>query len=235
MGVISGNRAAALGALGDPVRRRVYDVVAREQDAVGRDAAAAAAGLPRSTAAFHLDRLVEAGLLSVEYRRLSGRTGPGAGRPAKLYRATDRELVGSIPERHYELAGELLAAAAERADRDEIPMREAVPAQARELGSRIGAECATLEAALTACGYDPAADERGGVLLKNCPFHALAARHTDLVCGANLALVQGIVEGAKDARTPHLIPREGHCCVELRRADDAAAREHPTSAEGGSA
>ncbi|UUT35012.1 helix-turn-helix domain-containing protein [Microbacterium elymi] len=135
MSVLSGNRADALGALGDPMRRRVYDVVARAHDAVGRDAAAAAAGIPRSTVAFHLDRLVEAGLLTVEYRRLSGRSGPGAGRPAKLYRAVAGELVGSIPERHYEVAGDLLASAAERADRDGVPMRDAVTAQAHELGA----------------------------------------------------------------------------------------------------
>jgi predicted ArsR family transcriptional regulator len=233
MGVISDNRTAALGALGDPVRRRIYDVVAGAHDAVGRDAAAAAADIPRSTAAFHLDRLVEAGLLTVEYRRRSGRSGPGAGRPAKLYRATSGELMGSIPERHYELAGELLAAAAERADREAVPMREAVPAQARELGAQIGADCESVEAALTACGYQPDTGEDGAVRLENCPFHALAARHTELVCGANLALVQGIIDGTGDARTPHLVPRDGHCCVEVRALTEAARREHPTSAAGG--
>jgi predicted ArsR family transcriptional regulator len=228
MGVISENRAAALGELGDPIRRRVYDIVANAQDAVGRDAAAAAAGIPRSTVAFHLDRLVDAGLLTVEYRRLSGRSGPGAGRPAKLYRATAAEVTGSIPERHYELAGELLAAAAERADRDDIPMRDAVPAQARELGAQIGTECRSVEAALDACGYRPASDGAGGVVLENCPFHALAARHTQLVCGANLALVQGMIDATGDERTPHLVPRDGHCCVEVRAREDAARREHPT-------
>ena len=216
MSVIADNHAAGIAALADPVRRRIYDAVAAAGDAIGRDAAAAAADVPRSTAAFHLDRLVEAGLLEVEYRRLSGRTGPGAGRPAKLYRATATEIAASIPERHYELAGELFAAAAERADRDGIPVREAVAAQAHDLGRAIAADSGSVEAALDACGYDPQPDGHGGVVLCNCPFHALAGRHTELVCGANLSIVQGMIDGADDPRTPHLVPRDGHCCVEVR-------------------
>ncbi|WP_051191998.1 helix-turn-helix transcriptional regulator [Microbacterium luticocti] len=232
MGVISHNRAQALGLLGDPVRRRVYAAVAEATEPMGRDATASAAGVPRSTAAFHLDRLAAAGLLAVEYRRLSGRSGPGAGRPAKLYRAVAGELAGSIPERHYELAGELLARAAEQADADGIPVREAIAAQAHGLGAQIGADCASTEAALTACGYEPADDGCGGVLLQNCPFHALAARHTDLVCTANLALVQGMVAATGDRRTPQLSPREGHCCVQVRALPDPSAQAHNRAASG---
>ncbi|GAA3760165.1 helix-turn-helix domain-containing protein [Microbacterium kribbense] len=234
MNVIADNRAAALAALADPVRRRIYDVVVHSADAVGRDAAAAAAAVPRSTAAFHLDRLVDAGLLEVEYRRLSGRTGPGAGRPAKLYHATVSEVIGSFPERHYEIAGELLASAAERADRDGTSMSAAVATEARELGESIGRESPSVEEALTACGYEPRSNGCGGVMLGNCPFHALATRHTELVCTANLALVRGMMAGVGDSRAPQLIPRDGHCCVEIRAQDaasgDTAEREHPTSA-----
>lgn len=215
MDVISRNSLRAVAVLADPVRRQIYDIVAQAADAMSRDAVARASGVPRSTAVFHLDRLVESGLLSVEYRRLSGRTGPGAGRPSKLYRATDTEVAASVPERHYELAGELLASAAERADRERTPMKDAVAAQARELGAAIGRDSRGLEAALTACGYDPQSDGHGGVVLCNCPFHALVERHTDLVCNANLSLVGGIVEGADDPRTAHLIPHAGHCCVEI--------------------
>src|SRR4029079_17932770 len=94
-------RAVAL--LDEPVRRQLYDLVAARQQAVSRDEAARGAGISRALAAFHLDRLVEAGLLAVEYRRLSGRTGPGAGRPAKLYRRAPGEISVSVPDRHYEL------------------------------------------------------------------------------------------------------------------------------------
>jgi predicted ArsR family transcriptional regulator len=216
MATLAGNRAAALASLGDPARRAVYDVVAHEPEAIGRDAVARATGLPRSTAAFHLDRLVEAGLLTVEFRRLTGRTGPGAGRPAKLYRAAAEELIGSVPERHYELVGELLAAAAERVERDGTPMSVAVAAEARAAGLALGAEHAPLETALIACGYAPRDDGDGGIALENCPFHALARRHTDLVCGANLALVEGMAEATRDPREPRLVPPDGGCCVAVR-------------------
>ena len=75
----------ALSALGDPTRRSAYDYVAAQGRPVGRDEVATALGIGRTLAAYHLDRLAKEGLLSVAYARRSGRTGPGAGRPAKLY------------------------------------------------------------------------------------------------------------------------------------------------------
>ena len=216
MSVLSANRAGALAALADPVRRRIYDIVARGQDAVGRDAAAAGAGVPRSTAAFHLDRLVDAGLLTVEYRRLSGRSGPGAGRPAKLYRAITTELIGSVPERHYELAADILAAAAERADHEHTSVAGAAASEARARGREIGTGCGSVETALRACGYTPVTGDGDGIVMSNCPFHALADRHQDLVCAVNLALVEGLLDGSGDPRTAHSVPRAGTCCVEIR-------------------
>ncbi len=119
MTTLGRNDLAAVAALGEPVRRKLYRAVVEAGSPISRDDAAAAVGIPRSTAAVHLGRLVEAGALTAEYRRLSGRTGPGAGRPTKLYSAASGDLLASVPERHYELAGDLLASAAERADRDE--------------------------------------------------------------------------------------------------------------------
>ncbi|MEQ6897545.1 helix-turn-helix domain-containing protein [Microbacterium sp. KR10-403] len=231
MSVLAANRAAALAALADPVRRAVYDIVARAQDAVGRDAAAAAAGVPRSTAAFHLDRLVEVGLLTVEYRRLSGRSGPGAGRPAKLYRTVSGELLGSVPERHYELAADILAAGAERADRDDVSVAAAAASEAHSRGREIAAAAGTLDAALDACGYTPATDEHGTVVMQNCPFHALTARHSELVCAVNLALVEGLLTGVGDPRSACPVPRDGACCVEIRAAGTRALGEPPTQTE----
>src|SRR5215813_12899059 len=117
------DRLAAIALLDDPVRRRLYDYVASGPGPVGRDAAADALGMPRSTAAFHLDRLAEAGLLSVEFRRLTGRSGPGAGRPAKLYSRAERDLEVSFPQRRYDLAADVLAAAIEAADDGTRPVR----------------------------------------------------------------------------------------------------------------
>ncbi len=228
MSVLAANRAAALAALADPVRRRVYDVVAGQPDAVGRDAVAAAADLPRSTAAFHLDRLVDAGLLTVEYRRLSGRSGPGAGRPAKLYRPVTTELIGSLPERHYELAAEILAAGAERADRERTSVREAAASEARERGREIGAGCGAVDAALGMCGYVPESTGDEHIVMRNCPFHALTDRHSELVCAVNLALVEGIIDGSGDPRAALAVPRTGACCVEIRAARASADGEPPT-------
>src|SRR4051794_14175030 len=105
--------AAGIGALADPARRELYRFVAAAAGPVSRDQAAAGLGLPRHSVKFHLDKLVEEGLLETEYRRVSGRRGPGAGRPAKLYRRSARQLEVSLPERHYDLAGRILAGAIE--------------------------------------------------------------------------------------------------------------------------
>ncbi|MFD4958387.1 helix-turn-helix transcriptional regulator [Microbacterium sp. NPDC058389] len=213
------NRADAIAALVDPQRRALYRLAAERE--VSRDEAATTLGIPRSTAALNLDRLVDAGLLTVSYVRRTGRTGPGAGRPAKLYRATAAELAASIPERHYELVGDLLASAAERADATGIPLRDALATEAFAAGAAIGAGADRLEDALSVCGYDPRAPEPAGeasrdLVLENCPFHVLASRHTALICGANLELVRGLAAATDDPRTPVLAPAEGRCCVEIR-------------------
>ena len=229
MSILTPNRAEAVAALADPQRRELYRLASERP--IGRDEAAAALGMPRSTAAVNLDRLADAGLLAISYERRSGRTGPGAGRPAKLYRAADAELAATIPERHYELAGELLAAAAAEADERGVPVRDALDAGAFAAGAAIGAGCADLEAALTLCGYAPrvkdtlAADvaedaASTDLVLENCPFHALATRHTALICGANLELVRGLATATGDERTPVLAPAAGRCCVEIRQDAD---------------
>jgi predicted ArsR family transcriptional regulator len=173
--------------------------------------------------AFHLGRLVEAGVLEVDSRRPAGRSGPGAGRPAHVYTPAADELIGSLPERHYELAGELLAAAADRADADGTTVRRALGQVARRAGARLGAASADLEDALHTCGYDPHDDGSGGLTLENCPFHTLAQRYTDLICTANLSLVEGMAAGVGDERTPVLEPRPGRCCVAIRTAQAAGS------------
>ncbi|MFI9786366.1 helix-turn-helix transcriptional regulator [Kitasatospora sp. NPDC051984] len=202
-----GDSYAALGALGDPVRRRLYRLVAAAPEEVGRDAAAEAAGISRSLAAFHLDKLVEAGLLVVSYRRLSGRTGPGAGRPAKLYRRVEGEFAVSVPPRSYDTAGRLLAETVERAG---LERELQAAAKAEGVAAATGAD---LEGVLRARGYAPFWD--GEVLrLRNCPFHALAQEFPGLVCGMNLALLDGL---AGEEWTPAMETCAGGCCVALSK------------------
>ena len=218
---------AGLAALDDPVRRSLYLHVASSPQEVSREAAARAVGVTRGLAGHHLDRLVAEGLLEASFRRLTGRTGPGAGRPAKLYRRADRQIDVTLPQRRYELAARLLADAVD--DRAAEPARRALAVAARERGARLGREVRgeagpgagrqelldRLVAALTAQGYEPELVE-GELRLRNCPFHALVNEHTQLVCGMNLGLVEGLVEGlGMDGAIPELAPRPGLCCVRL--------------------
>lgn len=210
---------AALAAIGDPVRRSLFDFVNASTEAVSRNDAAAALGLPRSTAAFHLDRLVAKGMLETQFKRLGDKTGPGAGRPSKLYRPALEELQVSFPERHYELAGELLASAIEEADRSGEAVREVLTRVATRTGRELGAKAGSLEVALEDTGYEPRDDGNGGMVLTNCPFHRLATSHTDVICLANLGLLQGVADGADDCEHDILLePRAGHCCVRIARA-----------------
>jgi predicted ArsR family transcriptional regulator len=217
------DQVAAVAALAEPTRRRLYDHVARRAHPVGRDEAAEALGLPRATAAFHLDRLVADGLLDVHYERRTGRTGPGAGRPSKLYRRSDRPVTVSLPERSYDLAGDLLAAALTEAEDTGRPPREVLGQHAfergRELGAavdrtEVGGRDATLRV-LEDNGFEPRAED-GGITLVNCPFHRLARTHTELVCGMNLRLIDGVLDGIPGAGlAASLRPTPGLCCVRL--------------------
>ena len=131
---------AALAALGDPLRRRLYRFVAAQDHAVGRDEAAAGVGVSRSAAAFHLDRMVDDGLLEVEFKRLTGRQGPGAGRPSKLYHRARRDIALSLPARRYELAARLLAAAASESTATGAPVDVTLDRLAHERGAKMAAE-----------------------------------------------------------------------------------------------
>ena len=128
---------AAVSCLDDPVRRRLYEFVAARREPVGRDEAAAATGVGRPLAAYHLDKLVSLGLLTASFQRPSGRGGPGAGRPAKRYARSASEFSVSVPPRDYELAARLLAAAV-AADCGGTS-RSALQAAARRFGSTIAA------------------------------------------------------------------------------------------------
>jgi predicted ArsR family transcriptional regulator len=212
-----GERLAALASLGDATRRRLFEYVASAPSAVGRDDAAGALDLPRSTASFHLDRLVRDGLLAVEFRKLGGKGGPGSGRPAKLYRPAVAEVGASVPDRSYDLAAELLASAIESSMSDGVSVREALLATAYSRGQAAAGGGAPLEQLLTQVGYRPAPDGQGGIVLLNCPFHRLAERHTDVVCAMNGAFLSG---AASACGVPEEKVQEdrsaGQCCARIR-------------------
>lgn len=220
-------RVSAVAALDEPTRRRLYDFVVRQPGPVSRDEAAADVGLPRTTAAFHLDKLADEGLLEVVHERRSGRSGPGAGRPSKLYRRSTRQIDLSLPDRRYELAGQLLAAAIQEADGSGESPRTVLGRRARELGQEIGetarepgedSHTAVLRT-LDSHGFEPRAAETA-IVLGNCPFHSLAKRHTDLVCGMNVCLIGGVLDGlAVTDMTATLHPEPDHCCVRVEPAD----------------
>jgi predicted ArsR family transcriptional regulator len=223
---------AGLAGLAEPTRRALYLYVQGQRSAVSRDEAATGVGVPRHRAKFHLDKLVEDGLLEVEFARRTGRQGPGAGRPAKLYRRAAREFSVTLPQRSYELAGQLMARGITGARDTGRPVAGALGDAAREQGRGLAAE------ALRRAGDDPSPealqaaarsvlDEQGYATrtdgtFANCPFHALVAEHTDLVCGMNLAIVEGMLGGLPSLPVAAVLdPGEGRCCVRLAAADRA--------------
>jgi predicted ArsR family transcriptional regulator len=208
----------AIAVLHEPLRRRLHEFVVAQDHPVTRNEAAAALGVQRTLAAFHLDKLAEAGLLDTAHRRVSGRTGPGAGRPAKLYSRAPGERQVSVPPRDYRTAAELLADVAEGARLD-VELQEAARRHGRSLRGDDGpADFDAALAVLRSRGHEPYVD--GGVVrMRNCPFHALSETHTALVCGMNLALLQGLLEDAEGV-TVRLDPRPHHCCTVLSASND---------------
>ncbi len=220
-----------IAGLADPVRRTLYFYVAQSPGEVSRDQAARSVHIARPLAAFHLDKLVEQGLLEASYRRLTNRRGPGAGRPAKLYRRSGIQVDVSLPPRQYELAARLFAsAAAASAPATRARLRK----RARDFGAVLGREARRrvekrsgrgallqqLQTVLQEHGYEPFRAADGAIRLHNCPFDALARDYRPLMCAMNEALLAGVVRGLGVAGcTAALDPQPGMCCVALRTTD----------------
>lgn len=217
-------RWSAAAALVDPSRRGLYEYVRQQDHPVSREEAAAARQISRNLAAFHLDKLVEAGLLRARYQVPPDRP-RGRGRTPKVYEPASDALAITIPERRYRLLAEILADAVAAAPGDAT---EAASRMAYQRGSEFGRQlrerggapeqggAPELVAVLAGLGFEPAPAAGGRLLLHNCPFHALAQRQTDLVCGLNHAFLTGLLDGLEATRLrPELVPRPGACCVEL--------------------
>jgi predicted ArsR family transcriptional regulator len=227
-------RIAGIAALDQPLRRELYGLLSRAEGWLTRDVAAAALDVPRSVAAFHLDKLAEAGVVEVRFERTSGRQGPGAGRPSKLYRLASDEIDASVPERHYDLAGSLLAAAIAESTRTGRPVGDCLREEARAAGRRVGEDAgdavagarrsgerrAAVMDVLAQHGYEPEVARRRSsseIALGNCPFHRLAEQQRELVCGMNLDFLDGLIDGlaSSDRLTARLDPSPGYCCVRI--------------------
>jgi predicted ArsR family transcriptional regulator len=228
----------AIAALADPVRRRLFELVRGAGHPVSREEAAEGAGISRSLAAFHLDKLVERGLLRFSYRRPEGRSGPGAGRPSKVYEPSAAEIAVSIPERHYEVIGKLLVdsilAEGGQAERTEVASGVA-SSEGRRIGEEIRRELrlrppgteralATITDILRERGYEPYATEDSTLRLRSCPFHVLAQHAPELVCRMNRAFIEGITRGLGNRSIEAALePTPGECCVVLRPAERKAS------------
>jgi predicted ArsR family transcriptional regulator len=232
-------RVAGVASLAEPQRRALYRFLVDRGGAISKDEAASALGVARSVAAFHLDRLVADGLLTTEYRRLSGRRGPGAGRPAKLYRRADGEVSVSLPARQYDLAASLLAAAVHQAMQEGTAVDAALSRVAAERGREIGRRArdaagrrpdrgALLDIALRVLreqGYEPHRRDHE-IVLANCPFHALVGEQRELVCGMNRDLLAGVADAVgEDLLSARLAPSEGYCCVRLAMPEPVPRRQ----------
>jgi predicted ArsR family transcriptional regulator len=217
---------AAISMLAEPVRRELYQFVCSQAEPVSRDRAAHAVGIARHQAKFHLDRLEAEGLLEADYVRLTGRTGPGAGRPAKRYRRAGSQFTITVPAREYELAGHLMAEAITSSAMTDTKVPAALDTAAAAHGAAIGAG-ATDRPSSTENALDLAVNLLSGhayeprrigstVVMANCPFDALARRHTELVCGMNHSLITGLVRSvAPDLLDVRLDPGDNRCCVTL--------------------
>jgi len=201
------NRWTTVATLADASRRALYDYVRRQDHPVGREEAADATTMSRGLAAFHLEKLVDAGLLTARYEAPPGQP-RGRGRAPKVYEPLGDGLSVTIPERQYELIADILA---EAVTNDQTPAQVAYR-RGRDLGARM--QGASLSDALAGLGFEPYT-RPGGLRLHNCPFHALASRHTALVCDVNLRFITGLLGGLGQAAEARLAPRPGACCVEL--------------------
>ena len=221
---------AAVGALEDDLRRRMYLFIRSEGRPVSRDEAAAHVGISRKLAAFHLDKLQERGLLVSHYARPPGRSGRGAGRSSKLYQPSDLEVDLSIPERRYDIVGDIVVAAL--AEESPEPARDVAKRIAFDRGRSLGEEVRSelklrppggeraltvAERTLAEYGFEPYRDDDGTVSLRNCPFHTLARKAPELVCGLNREFIDGMLRGlGNESIDAALEPTPGECCVKLR-------------------
>jgi predicted ArsR family transcriptional regulator len=214
----------AVALLAEPTRQRLYLYLRERREPVGREEAARQTGVKPRLAAFHLDRMADAGLLDVEYRRLSGRIGPGAGRPAKVYSVSPRSFSVEIPQTRYALAASMMAtvlsAAGSRAGAESL--QDVAASVGENIGGEIRRRARTkvarqkaVQRKLTQLGYEPQMQESGEWRMRNCIFSELSMSHRELVCPMNAAFVTGLLDGAHLSLHVERRTERPGCCVRL--------------------
>ncbi len=195
------------GTLGDPTRRGIYVTIRESAEPMTASQIAELFEIHANVARHHLDRLVADGYLQVTRKRPSGRTGPGAGRPAKHYEPTRKNVSVQFPARRYDLLAELLLRVIERIAPDNAA------AIADEIGREYGRELAAEIGFPDESGYDTAAiavakaligvgfevEARPGeheLVTRFCPFGESAKNHPAIVCQLDQGLVSGLLEGS---------------------------------------
>lgn len=226
-----GEAAAAVAALADELRGRIYAFVRAQGRPVSRNEVAAHMGISRGLAAFHLDKLIATGWLTAHYARPAGKSGRGAGRTSKFYRPSQMQLELSVPARRYDVVAKILIAALQDADATERPQeaaRRIAWQRGEQLGEKMrkakrlrppGAEraLAISREILSGFGFDPFQDETGGVGLNNCPFRALSEEAPDVVCPISQSLIDGVLRGLGNKTVEIVaVERAEGCCVNLR-------------------
>ncbi len=216
-------------SLGDTTRRGIFIAAREAPEPVTVSQIAALFDLHSNVARHHLDRLVADGWLQVSHRRRNDRRGPGAGRPAKHYEPTGKEVSLQYPARRYDLLAELLVRTLERVAPDDAPgiAEEIGMEYGQELAAEIGLPDDTgfegavqaVARAMMGMGFETEAQPTARTLLtRSCPFGETATNHPEIVC----KLDQGIVRGLLDAIqirsdvlvTPHTDHTE-HCVTDV--------------------
>ncbi|MEV4340569.1 transcriptional regulator [Streptomyces sp. NPDC049590] len=240
---VAGSAIDSVSVLSEDSRWRMFTFIRRAGHAITRDEAAASVGISRKLAAFHLDKLVAAGLLRARYETPGGIR--KVGRRPKVYEPTDAQITVSIPDRRHELLADLLLDAVLTEEADENAAQAAMRTagqRGRQLGEiareetrpgRLGPErgLTACEGLLEEYGYEPVREAPDRLRLRNCPFHPLAAKAPDLVCGMNQAFLSGYLAGLEvNGIRAVLAPEPGECCVRLgpngTDQDDQTPQDH---------
>jgi len=198
----------ALGALRDFTRRDILLRFYAERKPRSVDDVAHVAGIHRSVAFEHLERLVALGYLEVERRRGL------PGKPAKIYRLTAGPVQISHPMRRYDVLAEALALSFQRlGDRGTQAIREA----GRTFGAGLGRPGArSIVSALEPVIEMGAEYEVGGGGKNGCTncLFAEVCRRTPIVCSFHAGLITGVLErSGLEADVEALGPREPYGCA----------------------
>jgi predicted ArsR family transcriptional regulator len=223
------NQIETIGLLAEPTRYQLYRCVIAAGEPLSREEIAQRTGISAANAKFHLEKLVTAKLLAAEFRKPIDRSGPGSGRPTKLYKRDSRHRSVDLPPRRFELLSSLLADAIAESSRTKQSVTHTTRRLASDAGHLLGSQsdddpgARRLVSVLSSLGYEPREDS-SHITLTNCPFHETAETQRELVCGLNLSLVDGVIRGSN---CPHaeaaLEPGSGRCCVTISLTTPADA------------